>query len=71
MLHGNRFVSYRIGNDVYKVGSLSLWAHVNILFSEFPWLIPVGGLVVCFLMATIFRAMLRRHARSRLQGTAA
>ncbi len=71
VLHGNRFVSYRIGNDVYKVGSLSLWAHVNILFSEFPWLIPVGALVVCFLMATIFRAMLRRHARARLQGTAA
>ena len=71
VLHGNRFVSYRIGNDVYKVGSLSLWVHLNILFSEFPWLIPIGGLVVCFLMATIFRAMLRRHARARLQGTTA
>jgi len=25
VLHGSRFVSYRIGNDVYHVGSLSLW----------------------------------------------
>ena len=36
VLHGTRFVSYRIGNDVYHVGSLSLWVHVNMLFSEYP-----------------------------------
>ena len=71
VLHGSRFVSYRIGNDVYKVGSLSLWVHLSILFSEFPWLIPVAGVLVCFLMATIFRAMLRRRATARLQQTAA
>ncbi len=68
VLHGSRFVSYRIGNDVYKVGSLSLWRHFNILFSEYPWLIVIGGILVCFLLATILRALLRRRARARLQG---
>ena len=29
VLHGNRFVSYRIGNDVYHVGTLSLVAPVQ------------------------------------------
>jgi cellulose synthase (UDP-forming) len=38
------------------------------LFSEFPWLVVVGGMIVCFLMAVLIRAMLRRHARARLQG---
>ena len=68
VLHGLRFVSYRIGNDVYHVGSLSLWTRVNMLFSEFPWLVVVGGIMVCFLMAALIRAMLRRRARARLQG---
>ena len=68
VLHGSRFVSYRIGNDVYRVGSLSLWIQLNMLFSEFPWLIVVSTLIFCFFMAIIIRAMLRRHARARLQG---
>jgi cellulose synthase (UDP-forming) len=68
VLHGTRFVSYRIGNDVYKVGSLSLWTQVNMLFSEFPWLIVGSTLFFCFLMATLLRAMLRRRARARLRG---
>jgi cellulose synthase (UDP-forming) len=38
------------------------------LFSEFPWLIVVLTLVFCFFMAALIRAMLRRHARARLQG---
>ncbi len=70
VLHGGRFVSYRIGNDVYRVGSLSLWLHFNLLFSQFPWLVVVGVLVFCFFMASILRSMLRRNARARLQGTA-
>ena len=68
VLHGSRFVSYRIGNDVYRVGSLSLWIRLNMLFSEFPWLIVASTLILCFFMAVIIRAMLRRHARARLQG---
>ena len=68
VLHGTRFVSYRIGNDVYNVGSLSTWTYLNILFSRFPWLMVVTALVICFLIATLLRAVLRRKARARLQG---
>lgn len=68
VLHGARFVSYRIGNDVYHVGSLSLWVHLNMLFSEYPWLIVLACFFLCFLLATFIRATLRRRARSRLQG---
>lgn len=68
VLHGSRFVSYRIGDDVYRVGSLSLWIQLNMLFSDYQWLMVVSTMVFCFLMAAIIRAMLRRHARARLQG---
>lgn len=68
VLHGTRFVSYRIGTDVYRVGSLSLWIQLNMLFSQFPWLVVVSSIVVAFLMAILIRAMLRRRARARLQG---
>ncbi len=68
VLHDKRFVSYRIGNDVYKVGSLSLWVKLNLLFSEFPWLVVVSTVIVCMLMAALIRAALRRKARTRLQG---
>ncbi|MDE3106385.1 MAG: cellulose biosynthesis cyclic di-GMP-binding regulatory protein BcsB, partial [Acidobacteriota bacterium] len=70
VLHGQRFVSYRIGNDVYRVGSLSLWIRFHMLFAQFPELVVFSSLVFCFLMAVILRAMLRRRARSRLQGNA-
>ncbi len=68
VLHDKRFVSYRIGNDLYKVGSLSLWLRLNLLFSEFPWLIVVSTVLVCILMAALIRAAVRRKARVRLQG---
>jgi cellulose synthase (UDP-forming) len=68
VLHGSRFVSYRIGDDDYHVGSLSLWVQLNMLFSDYQWLMVVSTMFFCFLMATIIRAMLRRHARARLQG---
>ena len=68
VLHDKRFVSYRIGNDLYKVGSLSLWLKLNLLFSELPWLVPVTTIAVCLLMAVLIRAAIRRKARVRLQG---
>jgi cellulose synthase (UDP-forming) len=68
VLHGKRFVSYRIGNDVYNVGSLSLWTQLSIWFTQFQWMMVVGAMTVCFLMAIVARAGLRRHARLRLQG---
>ena len=69
VLHGSRFTSYRIGSDVYRVGWLPPWTHVNMLFSQFPWLAVLSTIILCSLMAVLIRAMLRRHARSRLQGT--
>ena len=68
VLKGKRFSSYRIGNDVYWVGSLSAWIRLNMLFSELQWLMVVSTMIFCFLMAAIVRAMLRRRARARLQG---
>jgi cellulose synthase (UDP-forming) len=68
VLHGSRFVSYRIGNDVYWVGSLSWWIRLNMLFSDYQWLMAFSTLVCCFFLAVIVRAMLRRKARARLQG---
>ena len=68
VLHGTRFVSYRIGNDVYRVGSLSIWVRLNMLFSEFPWLVVISTVIICILIAALIRAMLRRRARIRLQG---
>ena len=68
VLHGKRFASYRIGNDVYHVGSLGLWTQLNILFSQFQWMMVLGAMIVCFLLATVVRASLRHRARLRLQG---
>jgi cellulose synthase (UDP-forming) len=71
VLHGDpaRFTSYRIGSNVYHVGTLSWLIRVKMLFSAFPWLVVISTFVFCFLMAALIRAMLRRHARTRLQGT--
>jgi cellulose synthase (UDP-forming) len=68
VLHGMRFVSYRIGNDVYHVGSLSWWVRFHMLFSEYPWLVVLSTVIICILIAALIRAMLRRKARIRLQG---
>ena len=69
VLHGDRFTSYRVGDDVYHVGSLSWWIRLTMLLSEFPWLAVILTLVFCILMAALIRAILRRRARVRLQGT--
>jgi cellulose synthase (UDP-forming) len=69
VLHGPTFTSYRIGDDVYRVGSLSLWVRLNIFFSEFPWIVVLTTTFFCFVMAAVLRSMLRRRARIRLQGT--
>ena len=68
VLQGTQFVSYRIGGDVYRVGSLSLWIRLNMLFSEFPWLVVITTIIFCVLMAALIRALLRKRARARLQG---
>ena len=68
VLHGARFTSYRIGNDAYNVGSLSLWIRLNMFFERYQWLMVITILGSCFLMAVAIRIILRKTARSRLQG---
>ena len=68
VLKGERFASYRIGTDSYQVGSLSLLVHIGLLFSSYPWLPLLMVVAICFLMAILLRAMLRRRARKRLLG---
>jgi len=68
VLHGSRFTSYRIGGDVYHVGSLSLWFQLKMLFEESQSLMILAILGFCLLMAAILRASLRKKARRRLQG---
>ncbi len=68
VLHGDDFTSYRIGNDVYRVGSLAWWIQLKMLATEFSWLVVVAVFIVCVLIAAISRANLRRRARARLQG---
>jgi cellulose synthase (UDP-forming) len=67
VLNGTRFVSYRIGSEVYHVGSLGWWIRLTQLFSQFPWLVVVVIVLFCVLMAALLRAILRRKARRRLQ----
>jgi cellulose synthase (UDP-forming) len=68
VLQGSRFSSYRIGDDVYHVGSLSRWVQLKMLFEVYPGLMVLVVLGFCLLMAVILRSILRRKARARLQG---
>lgn len=68
VLHGTQFSSYRIGNDAYHVGDLSWWIRLKMICSQFPVVVVVGVLVICFLLAVLLRVALRRRARKRLQG---
>jgi len=66
VLHGAQFSSYRIGSAVYRVGDISLFTRATMIFQEFPWLIAVVLVILCFLMAVLLHAKLRRQARLRL-----
>ena len=68
VLHHSRFTSYRIGDNVYHVGSLSWWIYLNMLFEDYQWLMVIVILGFCFIMAVIIRSILRQKARYRLQG---
>ena len=68
VLHGTEFVSYRIGNDHYRVGSISLLTWLSLFFSRFPASVVALVIVACLLIATFVRMSLRRRARLRLQG---
>ena len=68
VLHGTQFTSYRIGNDNYTVGALSIWVRLQIFFAKYPEAVVVVIFVACILLAALLRVWLRRRARLRLQG---
>jgi cellulose synthase (UDP-forming) len=68
VLRGGDFSAYRVGDEVYHVGSLSWLLRLSMLFAENPFIVAIIIVVICILMAALIRARLRRHARGRLQG---
>jgi hypothetical protein len=67
VLRGDKFSSYRIGNDWYRVGQISPLTRLTSILEDAPWLIAAVTVTFCLLMASLIQAMLRRHARLRLQ----
>ncbi len=67
VMTGNRFASYRLGNDYYHVGSLGFIIRVRLFFAQYPWMLVAAALLACLLIAVLLRAVLRRQARRRLQ----
>jgi cellulose synthase (UDP-forming) len=68
VLHGAQFTSYRLGHDAYRVGQISFLTRLTNTFEAAFWLIALLTILICFLMAALIQAMVRRHARKRLQG---
>ena len=69
VLHGPDFQSFRIGSDVYHVGTLPWWTRLTLWFMEVPWLAAVVIMIVAFLLAVWTRQWLRAKARARLRMT--
>jgi cellulose synthase (UDP-forming) len=68
MLRGTQFASCRIGTICTMAGKVPLLARATNVLTEFPWLIVLVVVIFCFPMAALICAMVRRHARARLQG---
>ena len=67
VLHGTSLASYRIGDNIHRVGEVPLMTRVKNLLAEFPWMIILLVTIFCYLMATLLWAMVRRHSRLRLR----
>jgi cellulose synthase (UDP-forming) len=67
VLHGTQFQSFRIGSEVYHVGTLPWWTRLTLWFMEVPWLVAIVVVVLTFLLAIWTRQWLRRKARARLR----
>ena len=66
VLHGTEFQSFRVGSQVYHVGSLPWFTQLRLWAAEYPWLIAVIVVVLAFLLAIWTRQWLRMRARARL-----
>ena len=60
VLHAAHFSSYPIGTNAYRVGETSLLAPMARTLQELPWLVAVVTVLMCFLMAVLVQAWLRR-----------
>jgi cellulose synthase (UDP-forming) len=67
VLHGEQFSSYQVGDNLYRVGKIAFVTRVEAVFQDAPWLVAAVTVIFCFLMAALIQAVLRRHARLRLQ----
>jgi putative exporter of polyketide antibiotics len=67
VLYGAQFSSYRVGSQMYWVGDLSWITRTQLMLEQFPWLIAMVSVILCFLIAGLLQARLRRRARLRLQ----
>jgi cellulose synthase (UDP-forming) len=67
VLHGTQFQSFRIGSDVYHVGTVPWWTRIQLWLRQIPWLVAVIVLLLAFLVAVWARQGLRARARSRLR----
>lgn len=65
---GKHFTSYRIGDNLYRVGSIPWRRYPNLILQQYPPLMVFLTLTSCVLMAIVLRSTLRRKARFRLQG---
>jgi len=67
VLHGTQFQSFRIGAEVYHVGSVPWWTNAQLFLMQVPWLIAVIVVILALLVAIWVRQWLRIRARSRLR----
>ncbi len=67
VLHGTQFQSFRIGSDVYHVGTVPWWTRIQLWLRQIPWLVAVIVLLLAFMVAVWTRQGLRSRARSRLR----
>jgi cellulose synthase (UDP-forming) len=69
VLHGEQFQSFRIGSNVYHVGTLPWWTWLRLWFMQYPWLVAISAVALAFLLAIWVRLWLRSRARERLART--
>ena len=69
VLHGTQFQSFRIGSQVYHVGTVPWWVRLQLWLRQVPWLAAVIVIILAFLLAIWTRQWLRIRARARLKMT--
>jgi cellulose synthase (UDP-forming) len=67
VFEGAQFRSFRIGSEVYHVGVLPWWIHVDLWFMDYPYVATLIIFVLAFLLAVWIRQWFRIKARARLR----